>query len=140
MSSSIVAGHSIDIGTDLATIPTFTLNADHSLIGTLCPSPTCEITVVGTGNLVGADPLLAPLANNGGPTRTHALNAGSPAINAGSNPLSLPTDQRGPGFLRVAGAAADMGAYEVSSSPPVLQSAKSRKVHGGSNTFDLTLQ
>ena len=67
MSSSIVAGHSIDIATDLATIPTFTLDADHSLIGTLCPSPTCEITVVGSGNLMGVDPMLAPLANNGGP-------------------------------------------------------------------------
>jgi len=44
----------------------------------------------------GTDILLGPLADNGGPTRTHALSAGSPAINAGSNPAGLTTDQRGP--------------------------------------------
>ena len=40
------------------------------------------------GNLIGTaaapiDPLLGPLADNGGPTLTHALLAGSPAINRG---------------------------------------------------------
>src|SRR5262249_21135342 len=37
------------------------------------------------GNIIGVDPLLAPLANNGGPTQTHALKKGSPAIDRGSN-------------------------------------------------------
>lgn len=53
-----------------------------------------------------------PLAANGGSTRTHALRAGSPAIDAGSNEDALDNDQRGPGHPRVAGAAADIGAYE----------------------------
>jgi hypothetical protein len=44
--------------------------------------------------IVGIDPLLAPLANNGGPTRTCALLAGSPAIDQGKN-SGPPTDQRG---------------------------------------------
>jgi hypothetical protein len=44
---------------------------------------------------------------------THALITGSGAINGGSNPLGLPTDQRGQGFPRVIGSAADIGAYEV---------------------------
>jgi hypothetical protein len=41
------------------------------------------------------DPLLESLQNNGGSTPTHDLLTGSPAIDAGSNPLGLTTDQRG---------------------------------------------
>jgi hypothetical protein len=39
----------------------------------------------GTGDLVGLDPMLGPLQDNGGPTWTHALLAGSPAIDAGDS-------------------------------------------------------
>jgi len=39
------------------------------------------------------DPVLGPLADNGGPTKTHALLAGSPAVNAGAN-CSVTVDQR----------------------------------------------
>lgn len=56
------------------------------------------------------DPLLAPLADNGGPTRTHALPPDSPAIDAGNNIAALDTDQRG--RSRVSGSAADIGSYE----------------------------
>jgi hypothetical protein len=56
---------------------------------------------------------LGPLANNGGPTLTHALLSGSPCINAGSNPAMLTTDQRGAGFSRAAGGTADIGAFEL---------------------------
>jgi hypothetical protein len=65
------------------------------------------------GIVTSADPMLGPLVNNGGPTRTFALLPGSPCINAGSNPANLTTDQRGSGFVRVYGSAADIGAYEV---------------------------
>ncbi len=70
------------------------------------------------GNQVGSlasplDPLLGPLADNGGPTLTHALLAGSPAIDRGSNPAGLTWDQRGAGFARVSGAQADAGAFEL---------------------------
>src|SRR5207249_10213003 len=66
------------------------------------------------------NPLLGPLANNGGPTQTMALLPGSPAINAGDNaaivnpPFSGPpfTDQRGLGFNRIVIATVDMGAFE----------------------------
>jgi hypothetical protein len=65
------------------------------------------------------NPLLGPLASNGGPTQTHALLAGSPAINNGSpsfNPNAftppLTTDQRGTGFPRVLGGRIDAGAFE----------------------------
>ena len=76
------------------------------------------------GNIVGEDALLGPLANNGGPTRTHALLAGSPAIDSGDNDLAvnqsgdpLADDQRG-FFDRVENGTVDMGAYEVGAQEP----------------------
>jgi hypothetical protein len=64
------------------------------------------------------DPLLGPLADNGGPTKTHALLPGSPAIDAG-DPTSVGGangvplfDQRGAPFARIAGGRIDIGAYE----------------------------
>ena len=62
--------------------------------------------------------MLLPLADNGGRTMTHALADGSPAIDAGDNPLGLATDQRGDGFVRVFGGAADIGAFEVQPAAP----------------------
>lgn len=56
------------------------------------------------------DPRLGPLADNGGPTQTHALLVGSPAIDAASTPDCPTTDQRG--VLRPQGAACDIGSYE----------------------------
>jgi Dockerin type I domain len=71
-------------------------------------------TISGGNNLpAGTDPLFGPLANNGGPTATIALRPGSPAINAGSNPAGLTTDQRGLGFTRAFGASVDIGAFEA---------------------------
>lgn len=69
----------------------------------------------GGGNILDTDPVLGPLMNNGGwGGYTHALLAGSPAIDAGSAGAFAPDyDQRGPGFARVFGPALDMGAYEL---------------------------
>src|SRR6185503_518152 len=54
---------------------------------------------------------LAPLADNGGPTLTHALLLGSPAVDAGA-PSGFPsTDQRG--VPRPFGPYADIGAFEA---------------------------
>jgi hypothetical protein len=71
-------------------------------------------------NVLGVDPLLGPLADNGGPTRTHALLAGSLAINHGANPAGLAFDQRGPGFARARGAAPDIGAFEAAPAPQIV--------------------
>ena len=72
----------------------------------------------GANNLTGVDPNLAALADNRGPTETHALNAGSPAIDSGSNPLNLAADQRG--FVtREVNGQADMGAFEKGSFNPL---------------------
>ncbi len=85
--------------------------------------------LIGTGNAIGefikpgdqtgvADPLLGPLADNGGPTFTHALLAGSPAINAGDLSAvagvgGVPEfDQRGTPFGRVFNGRIDIGAFE----------------------------
>ena len=67
------------------------------------------------GNHVGSasariNARLAPLALNGGPTRTHALLAGSPAIDAGAATDCEATDQRG--VSRPQGAGCDIGSYE----------------------------
>ncbi|MBK9439856.1 MAG: hypothetical protein IPN53_00535 [Comamonadaceae bacterium] len=110
--SSIVANSSpgtVDVGiNDAATMSALTINATNSLIGSVCVP--CGVLVSGSNNLTGVDPVLGALAFNGASTRTHALLAGSPAINAGSNPLSLPSDQRY--RPRVTNGLADMGAYE----------------------------
>jgi hypothetical protein len=74
---------------------------------------TAASTVLLPPDTLQVDPLLAPLADNGGPTWTLALQPGSPALDAGNNFAGLSTDQRGPGFVRVAGGRADIGAYEV---------------------------
>ncbi len=69
--------------------------------------------IVGTSN-APVDPLIGPLANNGGPTLTVALLPGSPAIDAGDDDLlsmGITDDQRG--FPRKSGAHVDIGAYET---------------------------
>ena len=64
------------------------------------------------GDLQNTDPLLGPLANNGGPTQTHALLGGSPAIDGGDSNFCSATDQRG--VARPQGPGCDIGAYEMS--------------------------
>lgn len=96
------------------TMPAERLSASHSLIGNGSGSGLGN----DNGNQVGnvspysapINPLLAPLANNGGPTKTHALETGSPAIDAASTPDCPATDQRG--VLRPRGEACDIGSYE----------------------------
>jgi hypothetical protein len=66
-----------------------------------------------TGDKRNTDPLLGPLAFNGGPTQTHAIGCDSPALDAGSTPDLLTNDQRGPGFARTVGTGTDIGAFEI---------------------------
>jgi hypothetical protein len=64
-------------------------------------------------DLSNTDPLLGPLADNGGPTQTQALQPGSPAIDHGGTSANgcPPTDQRG--ITRPQGPACDIGAFEL---------------------------
>lgn len=74
-------------------------------------------------NINVTDPELEPLADNGGPTLTHALMPSSPAVDTG-NPTfdasTLPNDQRGAPFLRVANGRIDIGSFESGDAPPTI--------------------
>jgi hypothetical protein len=92
----------------------------------------------GTNNnsLSGVDPMLGPLADNGGPTKTHALLAGSPAIDKG-NSFSATTDQRGlvrpSNFVGIVNAAdgSDIGAFELQAPPTPPTVISTFPVNGG---------
>jgi len=65
------------------------------------------------GDALSGDPLLGPLADNGGPTLTLALRPDSPAVDGGADPLALANDQRG--LPRTTfGGRTDVGAFELS--------------------------
>jgi len=66
--------------------------------------------LAGGSNLIGLEPRLLPLADNGGPTLTMALRRDSPAIDAADAAAAPVTDQRG--VPRPVGAAPDIGAFE----------------------------
>ncbi len=106
-----------------------------------------------TGNRAG----LSALNNNGGPTNTHALFAGSPAIDGGDPaiqnppvtdpPTANPTDQRGAGFDRVINNRVDIGAFEKQNNNPIVNPVITPRnpttnqtitVNANSDTTDLT--
>lgn len=113
LSSNILYGNSgSDVrASDCAASGTPSLTGVGNIVGVFGAAVNGGVYTGLTGTLSG-NPLLAPLANNGGSILTHALLAGSPAINAGSNPGALANDARGVGYARVVGAAADIGAFE----------------------------
>ena len=114
---------------DLATSGAFQLSFS------LVEAPTDAIDTQAS-SITGQDPQLGGLASNGGPTRTQLPATTSPAIDAGSNPLGLATDQRGdPRTIDLSPANAqdgtDIGAVELaaptpSPSPPVTPPAKKK--------------
>ena len=85
------------------------------------------------------DPLLLPLANNGGTTMTHAFVGGSPAIDKGST-TGPGTDQRGStrpidlaGYSNAPGGnGSDIGAFEAQTAPPPVPDLTVTKTHTGS--------
>jgi len=115
--NSIVAGNSTTGAGPDCSGPIASL--DFNLIGN---TNGATITGVTTHNIYGKDPLLGPLADNGGPTPTHALLPGSPAIDHGSSG-GLATDQRGlprpfnfPAYFD-ADDGSDIGAVEMQEGP-----------------------
>lgn len=74
---------------------------------------SCSTWVDDTSDKNGVDPLIGDLADNGGPTQTHALLTGSPALGAGKADATVTLDQRG----TTRDATPDIGAYEVPTPP-----------------------
>jgi len=123
LENTIIAGNTAANGTgDASSAPTPGPNVDgavtssgHNLLGIATEATGFS----GTGDQTGANPMLAALASNGGPTQTMALGIGSPALDAGVA-SGATTDQRGmprtvddPGVANTGGSdGTDIGAYE----------------------------
>jgi len=83
-------------------------SAGHNLSSDL----SCTADLKDTTDINDVDPMLGPLANNGGPTQTHELLSGSPAINKGVAITGVTVDQRGTPRDNPP----DIGAFEVPAS------------------------
>jgi parallel beta-helix repeat protein/predicted outer membrane repeat protein len=115
INNTIVAGNTLTAGGSNDITGSLTVSGSNNLIGT---GGSGGLTDGTNGNLVGvANPQLGGLANNGGPTQTMALGAGSPAINRGMVGTGVPgADQRGvPRVDHV-----DIGAYQVPFTGPLV--------------------
>jgi hypothetical protein len=100
--NTILFGNS---GTECVLLASVTAN------NSLAEDGTCGLS--GNGSITGVNPALGPLANNGGPTDTRAIGAGSIAVNRGGANCQA-TDQRG--VTRPQLGACDIGAYEYRAS------------------------
>jgi hypothetical protein len=123
--SSIIADNTAEGGTH----PDFSgtiFMASHLLLGDGTGSTLSAANPDANGNIIGTtanpiDPKLGQLGFYGGPTPTIPLLAGSPAIDAGTNPNGLTTDQRAFASRTVNGTA-DIGAFEFGAIPVVVTS------------------
>ena len=113
LQASILSGNSGPLAANGPDLSGNAQSQDYNLI----ESPG-GFTLSGTTahNLIGQAPLLGPLQDNGGPTRTHALQKGSPAINHIANGkvgcgTTTTEDQRG--VTRPQDLACDIGAFEL---------------------------
>jgi hypothetical protein len=108
LTNTILANHAERGGNCAALAP-------HSAGHNLASDVSCRL--MGRNDWQGIAPLLGPLADNGGPTATHALLASSPALDAGDDMACPATDQRGvsrPQPGAAAGTATcDIGAFEA---------------------------
>jgi CSLREA domain-containing protein len=124
VSNSTLFGNSADFGGGILNPRGSTVTLKNTIVANSLSGGNCEgegtITNGGynldSGTSCGfptqnssKDPLLGPLADNGGPTKTHALLEGSPAIDKG-NSFGATTDQRG--VARPQGTASDIGSFE----------------------------
>lgn len=135
ISGSIIAGNTNDdIAISFGSANTFISNG-YNLIGSGADFDSgnqnaLDPFTADATNLTGVDPLLGLLADNGGPTQTHALLATSIAIDAGDPNFATPPDfdQRGAPFARIVDGGIgnpriDIGAFEVQSGSPPVSSA-----------------
>jgi hypothetical protein len=130
---TIVADNTAKTDNDLATVGDGSFDLSFSLV----ESPGGANLSDNGGNLLGQDPQLGPLQDNGGPTQTHRPANASPAVNAGDPAFAPPpsTDQRG--LPRIAGGRIDIGAVEIN--PGIIQLTTSAvSVSEGAATVTLT--
>jgi CSLREA domain-containing protein len=104
-------------------------------------SNACGLTNGSNGNIVGTDPNLAALADNGGPTQTMALNSGSAAIDTGDATVCAAApvsnrDQRN--YIRPAGAGCDIGAFESGATTAVTLAVFTARAAGNAVTLAWT--
>jgi len=110
LANNIIASNTVgEGGAQLSTLTAFL--GGKNLIGS-------GSTSLAGNDLVGANPDLLPLADNGGFTQTHLPGSNSAAFDAGDNSFAQPlgTDQRG--NERIQGPAADIGSVESAGVPP----------------------
>jgi hypothetical protein len=152
---SLVAGNQAASGPEIENRSNSIIANNFNLFGTngnagvtgFTPGPTDVVPSVSLAQI------LAPLANNGGPTQTHALVAASPAIDRGnpngcldSTGAPLPTDQRGlPRAFDGNGdgrAACDIGAFELNAQDlsPAISITDVTVTEGNSGTVNATFQ
>lgn len=119
---SLVAGNHLGSGANEDIDGSFTVAQGYNLIGV---NGGTGFTDGVNNDIVGTiaspvDPKIGPLADNGGPTMTHALLSGSPAIDAaGTKGLGYPSvDQRD--FPRPQNNLYDIGAFELKYSPTTI--------------------
>jgi hypothetical protein len=122
MTNTIVAGHGEE--SDDCSVAG-TIGGGHNLDS----DGSCPFG--GTGNISDTDPMLDSIGDNGGPTFTMALLAGSPAIDAGTNSGCPGTDQRG--VSRPVNGTCDMGAYEGGGEPDPTATATSTATPTGTS-------
>jgi len=128
--NTIVAGNfqgtggSDDTSGAIASVSSNNLIGESDFGSSLNNGTNGNIVGNGSGGAIPIGTILdTTLADNGGPTNTHALVAGSPALNAGNNAQVLAgvtTDQRGTGFARIIGGTVDIGAFESPFETPSL--------------------
>ena len=138
LNSSIVSGNQGGDVVRHANYQTTIFSDGHNLIG----NGTAEFRFNQPGDVVGVDPRLGPLTDNGGSTRTHALLLGSPAIDAGDPDIlpSITDDQRGDGFPRILGDQVDMGALETNLRRDLIVDSVSDADDGDYSPGNLTLR
>ena len=157
--NTIVAGNLVGAGTipsdiaenDLEAASVNNLIGDPASAGGLAEGTDGNLLGDGSGTLLPIGAILDPLADNGGPTMTHALASGSRAIDAGSNAnatvdgmtgsTALTTDQRGDGFDRIQNGTVDIGSFERQVATVSVADVSMTEGDSGTTTFtfDVTL-
>jgi len=126
VSNTIIAGNAAAFGASELNFYSVALNESNNLFGEssqtsaeafygFSPDPNTIIATSDGNAPTGLSGIIAPLGNNGGPTQTHALVQGSPAIDAGNNVICAAApvnnlDQRGQ--VRPLGSICDIGSFE----------------------------